>query len=344
MNWQGKATSVLRLCGLALVLAACEARPGYGPVSPGVMARLEKKSRAPSDLGVIAIGGRMFFRSDLKAPDETRVKFKTDSGIPRIACRLNGGGPVRMMLDTGSQRTVLDGAVAAANRVDVIKVTEADFTLAGIAGNEKAMVGMLSPLSFANATVDHYPCLIRTHHNQVHHGPFWTRSIELNLLGFDLPLRLCRYLTVDFAREELVFGFRTDHAPSGNAVQSVPLVIRGGLPWVKLKARGIEWHAVVDTGSSFGVEVHEELAKRLRILDDARAIRRGLINAAIGGTVEARDAGVRIARIDALEGLGPVQRDAEVAISPGIPRVGSHFLRDYRVTFDLNRKRLWLEQ
>ena len=344
MNSTGKAAFYLGLPGLALALAACEARPGYGPVSPGVMARLEKKSRAPSDLGVISIGGRMFFRSDLKAPDEMRVKFETDSGIPRIGCRLNGGGPVKMMLDTGSQRTVLDGAVAAANGVDVIKVTEADFTLAGIAGNEKAMVGMLSPLSFANATVDHYPCLIRTHHNQVHHGPFWTRSIELNLLGFDLPLRLCRYLTVDYAREELVFGFRSDYAPAGKVVRSAPLVIRAGLPWVKLKAGAVEWNAVVDTGSSFGVEVHEELAKKLRILEGARAIRSGLINAAIGGTVEARDAGVRIARLEALEGLGPVHRDAEVAISPGIPRVGSHFLRDYRVTFDLKRKRLWLEQ
>ena len=344
MIWMGKATHTLGLPLLVTALVACEARPGYGPVSSGVMERLEKKSRAPSELGVISIGGRMFFRSDLRAPDETRVKFEADSSIPRITCRLNGGGPVKMMLDTGSQRTVLDGAVAAANGVDVIKVTEADFTLAGIAGNEKAMVGMLSPLSFASATVDHYPCLIRTHHNQMHRGPFWTSRIELNLLGFDLPLRLCRFLTVDYIREELVFGFRKDHTPEGREVRSVPLVVRGGLPWLKLKAGGVEWLAVVDTGSSFGVEVNEDLARKLRILDGARAIRGGLINAAIGGTVEAREAGVKIARLDALEGLGPVQRDAEVAISPGIPRVGSYFLRDYRVTFDLRRKRLWLER
>ena len=35
---------------------------------------------------------------------------------------------------------------------------------------------------------------------------------------------------------------------------------------------------------------------------------------------------------------------AEVDISPGMPRLGSFFLKDYRVTFDFQRKRLWLER
>ena len=120
--------------------------------------------------------------------------------------------------------------------------------------------------------------------------------------------------------------------------------MRGGLPWLRLRSRGVEWLAAVDTGSSFGVEVNEVTARKLGILEKAKSIRPGLINAAIGGTVEARDAGVKLARLERLEGLGPVRTDAEVAISPGIPRVGSHFLRDYKATFDLSGSRLWLER
>jgi predicted aspartyl protease len=341
------ATDLFRACGIAIMLmmsAGCETRPMYGPVSDGVKATLKKNTRPPRELGVVTVGDRIFFQSHLAAPDETRVRFDADSWIPRVQCRLNGGQPVGMMLDTGSQRTVLDGAVAAEHQVKVLDFDTTEFMLAGVVGKEKAMVGLLSPLTIASASISQYPCLIRTHQNAVHIGPFWREKIDLNLLGFDLPLRLCSYLTVDYPRGEIVFGFKKVFQPTSKNRVTEPLIISNALPHVRLRVKNVEWLALIDTGSSFGVEVDQRLAAKLGIDKGAREIRSGLINAAIGGTVDPKSVGVRLAEVDALQGLGPLHRDAEVAISPGTPRVGSYFLKDYRVTFDLRRNLLWLER
>jgi predicted aspartyl protease len=342
-----KAAKHLQHCcmaGMLLTVSGCETQPVYAPVSDGVKETLKKNTRPPGELGVITSGDRIYFQSHLAAPDETRVRFEADSWIPRVQCRLNGGEPVGMMLDTGSQRTVLDGAVAAENEVKVLDFDTTQFMLAGVVGKEKAMVGLLSPLTIASASISQYPCLIRTHQNAAHIGLFWREKIDLNLLGFDLPLRLCSHLTVDYPRGEIVFGFRQTFQPASRNCVSEPLVIHNALPHVRLRVGDVEWLALVDTGSSFGVEVDRHLGARLGIDRNAREIRGGLINAAIGGTVDPKSAGVKLAEVDALQGLGPVHRDAEVAISPGTPRVGSYFLKDYRVTFDLRRKLLWLER
>ena len=44
-----------------------------------------------------------------------------------------------------------------------------------------------------------------------------------------------------------------------------------------------------------------------------------------------------------LEALGGQYEAAEVDVTLGLPSLGSYFLKDYRVTFDMEQGQLWLE-
>jgi hypothetical protein len=114
------------------------------------------------------------------------------------------------------------------------------------------------------------------------------------------------------------------------------------VPFIDLKAKGVKWSCIIDTGSFNGIEIDEAIAKKLGVQDQGKIVE-GLILVAVGGMVSSDKARLRTVTLPEITLLGESHKQAEVDISPGIPRVGSFYLKDYRVTFDFRQKRVWLE-
>jgi hypothetical protein len=63
----------------------------------------------------------------------------------------------------------------------------------------------------------------------------------------------------------------------------------------------------------------------------------------VGGAVKPQDAGVRVITVPELSMIGSAFKNPQIDVMPGPARIGTFFLKDYRVTFDFRRKTLWLE-
>lgn len=122
----------------------------------------------------------------------------------------------------------------------------------------------------------------------------------------------------------------------------MPFRLQHGVPFVTLKSGKVTWEAIVDTGSFNGVEISEDVAMRLGVHRSGTPVR-GLHLLSIGGTVTSEQINLRTVRLPEVRFMGGRYTNAEVDISPGPPRVGSGFLKDYRVTFDFKKRSLWLE-
>lgn len=338
---------VLLAAGSGL-LAACNMRPHYAPVSDGTLKKLEKQVKSAADLGVSQKGGTIAYDAKVDGPPAVTVPLAVNSIIPTLRCWLNGSKkPTPLMFDSGAQVSLIDADTAVRNGIGIIDPRTTNITVMGVMGKEKMLAGIFSPIDFGGTKLSRQLCLVRMNRNETRWmGPLMKEQVSMDLLGFDMVRQWCRYVTIDYPAHKLTFGFKEDfHPPKpGPRAWSMPLIMEGGLPNVVLESRGIRWLSLVDTGSAFGVEIDESLAAELDLLKSAKLVDPGLLNTAIGGMAEATDAGVKIATLKKLEGLGPTHRDAEIAISPGGARVGSYFFKDYKLTMDLRRQLLWLER
>lgn len=342
--------AVLRLLcqpACVLILTACAMQPSYTPVPESVMRKLSKQVKSAEELGVVRRGGAIAYDSKVSGGPVATVPIAVNSVIPTLRCWLNGSKkPVALMFDTGAQISLIDAETALHSRVGVVDPRTTNITVMGVMGKEKMLAGLFSPLDFGQSQLTRQLCLIRTHQNQARWmGPLMKEKVSMDLLGFDVVRQWCRYVTVDYRAHTMTFGFKSDFAPpAGPRVWKVPLVLEGGLPTVVLESGGIRWLALVDTGSAFGVEIDESLAAELDVMRNARLVDPGMVNTAIGGMADVNTAGIKVTTLKSLNGLGPVHKDAEIAISPGGARVGSFFFKDYRLTLDLKRQLLWLER
>jgi hypothetical protein len=241
------------------------------------------------------------------------------------------------MLDTGAARLVMGARSAAKARVPTVKAGEVQATMIGVVGTEPGLVGMLGPLTIGTWQVPSWPCFVRTFES---HGQ--GASYPENILGFDLAARWCSFLTVDYRSRQSVFGFGLGYRPRGPRISQAPFHLRDGVAFITLESGGVSWEAVVDTGSFNGIEIDEAIAKKLGVQDQGQVVK-GLVLMAVGGAVTSDQARLRSIMLPSLKLLGARYPRARVDISPGIPRVGSGFLRDYRVTFDFQQRKLWLE-
>ena len=323
-------------------------KPCYAPVPEGVMRKLEKQVHAAKDLGVTHRGSGVSYDAKIEGPGSVTLPLAVNSVIPTLRAPINGAKePTVFMFDTGAQISLIDADTAVAANVSILDPSTTNITVMGVMGKERMLGGLLAPLQLGEAKITRQLCLVRTHQNETRWmGPLMKERVNMDLLGFDIVRQWCRHITVDYPQHKLTFGFKDDFKgpAAGRRSWKVPLVLEAGMPFVVLESRGIRWLALVDTGSAFGVEVDESLAAELDILKHAKPVPAGMVNTAIGGMADVKEAGIRLAMLKKLEGLGPVHENAEIAISPGGARVGSFFFKDYRLTMDLKNQVLWLER
>lgn len=325
------------LACLALLLPGCRMAAGHGPVSAGTMRKLQADTISKEEF-VKRLGGLdQSIRRSLPAANVT-VPFVLQSGTPVIEMQGPGGQPMKALLDSGAARLVMGAQSAVKAGVPVIDAKEVRATMLGVVGQESGLVGVLSPLRIGTWNLPAYPCFVRTYEN-IGEGV----AYPANILGFDLPTRYCTYLTLDYKKKQATFGFHNAFRPNSLMKRSsAPIRIQQGVPFIDLKSKGVKWTCIIDTGSFNGIEIDEAIAKKLGVQDQGKIVE-GLILVAVGGTVTSDKARLRTVTLPDITLLGGTYKQADVDISPGIPRVGSFFLKDYRVTFDFRAKRLWLE-
>jgi len=266
------------------------------------------------------------------------LPFKMIAGVPCIEATVGQGKTIQMMIDTGAARVMMHAGTAAKHGFPIVRADQAQVTMVGIVGNEQGRLGIAAPLQLGSWEMVGYPCFIRTQENRI-----LGAQLPENILGFDLPSHSCSYLTLDYRKRLVTFGFSGLFTPQADKKSSyAPFVIIGDVPFIIAESKGQRWKSLVDTGSFNGIEIDETVARKLAVQDKGKPVV-GLYLAAVGGTVSSAAAKLRTVTLPNIDLLGGNYAKPEIDISPGIPRVGSFFLKDYCVTFDFRRKRICLQ-
>ncbi len=325
------------LAALCVSLSACAPLPEHGPVDGDVLQKLEAHPITRAEFAQ-RLQSPSLQRSLTPAVPTVTVPFGLVSGIPWIKAGLNGRTGVPMMLDSGAARMLIHARTAADHGMPIVRAEEMQVQIHGVIGSEQGRVGLITPLQIGDWKIEGYPCYVRTQENKLGRQRF-----PSNIFGFDLPSRVCTYLTLDYPRRQVTFAFRDAYQPTpGMKVAHAPFRISQNVPFIKVTSKGHTWDCLVDTGSFNGVEINQELAVKLGVEKEGKIVQ-GMFLMSVGGTVSSADAGLRSVILPDITLLGSSFQQAQVDISPGIPRVGSYFLKDYRVTFDFRRSQIWLE-
>lgn len=328
----------LSLAGcLVMLFTGCQNTPQHGPVSArtlkALVRRAEPKQAFLSRLNQVDRGIRAALPT---AP--VHVPWALQTHPPVILVRSGKARPLRLMLDTGAARMVMGAESAAKLALPTVNANEVQATMIGVVGKETGLVGMAGPLGIGDWQIPAYPCFVRTYHTSGHNDAY-----PDNILGVDLPARYCRYLTLDYLNQEAVFGFGQGYRPRSHQCSSVPFFMKEGVIFIELQSGKVKWQAILDSGSFNGIEISEAIARRLDVQDQGQVVQ-DLVLIAVGGTMSSKDAKLRRLKLPYVQMLGERYETPEVDISPGLPRVGSKFLRDYRVTLDFDQRRVWLER
>lgn len=324
------------------VLAACHTAPllDHREIPAKMKAGLEANSRAPT--AQEAQRGEIKIHAAIVADKPSSLRMSLRNGVPTVPARINRGASLPLVVDTGSQGCVLEARTASAHRVTVLDPSAASMTLGGTTGNEKAWIGLPEEVVIGSLTLRRFPFFVRMHETRVNLGPWRKREISLDLIGMNALSRSCRYLTLDFPAGRIVLGAATRFTPpSGKGVWKAPLIIRNGLPYVKLHTEGSSWLALVDSGFNGLIDMDKATAQRLGLLKKARptnAFRVGL-----GAPVEGEASQFGVVSLPQLDSLGPRMVNIPTLIVPQRSKLGCALLRPFRVTLDFDRGLLWLE-
>lgn len=247
-----------------------------------------------------------------------------------VAVTLNGRGPFRMMVDTGSSVTVLTPACAAAANLEP---AEADLppadSLNGFDHSADVQPILLRTLDIGGARFEGVSAGI---------SPDLVAAAHANGQAFDGVLGFSLFsdviVALDFPGRRLVLShdFPTTLPPirAELAVREVREV-----PLVTARFAGEEFELAVDTGSNSGVVIPAALARTARWKAEPR----------IGRLVTALGESGReiVGRLSGEVHFGAVaQIEPVVGVSDGSASVGVGFLQHFCVVFDEAHDKLWL--
>lgn len=263
-------------------------------------------------------------------------------GLPVVEVKINQGEPVPLLVDTGSEVNVLEARVALSRQVRVLPVSQLSTTIVGTQGSERALVGVPSSMEIGPWHLRNIPCVVRTYENHLVVSPFEHHNIGFNVLGMDLVTHTCRYLTLDYAAQQVTFGIgQTFPRPAGRRVWSAPLSFREGIPYVTLHSDHQKWSTMVDTGYNGLVEIDKGTATRLDLLGQSVASR--VTRVGVGSPSAGEKTELRVVMLPGFESLGPQMINIPASIVPDRSKIGTGLLRPFRVTLDFKRRLLWLE-
>lgn len=339
---------LLRLLGsltLAAAAVGCTGLPVHqqSPVDEGLMSQLQSQSLNFKQIGLLDRKGELHFSGRWDAPASVTVPMELRGGLPSVQCRINGGSPQWMIIDTGSQGCVMEAQTAVDHRVQIIDPAMTDLKIIGVLGSESALMGVPQSFSVGGWQVYQFPFLVRTQKNRLLTAwPFGRTNLEFDVLGMSMISSMCSYLTLDYVAGKATFGFKGSYtAKAGNRSWHCPLSFTKRLPHVDVRSNGRDWHALIDTGATSVAEMNQGTAKGLGLLQSARQISGSRLGV---GTSTAKPSTIhKVVTIPAIEKLGPKILNVPALVVGDFNKIGTGMLRPFRVTLDFKAQRLWLE-
>ena len=270
-----------------------------------------------------------------------KVPMYYEGGVPYLKVSLNGHKPKKFMLDTGAASSVFDAEQAV--EYGLRTVPQIRPTMAGILGNEPGMAAVIPTLQIGTWRLENLPCIIRMQRTAVGSG-ILKEHLGISLLGVNLVAKQCKYLTLDFLKDEFEFGFtRSFPGTVRKHMHKTSLSMKYGVPTTLLKCRKLAWEAVVDSGSVFGVQLDRRVAEVLGYRNGGWDVGGNYLITGVGGAQTPKEANVRVLEFKALGLFGSYYPFAQVDVMPGPSRLGTYLLEDYRVTLDFEHNALWVE-
>ncbi len=310
-----------------------------------VPADIEKQLHAqavkPSEASLVKGGMKVNTRSLPPPEGVLKVPMFYERGIPHIKVSLNGHKPKKFMLDTGATFSVFDAEQAV--EYGMKTVPQVRPTMAGVLGKEPGMAALIPTVQVGSWRLENLPCIIRMQRTTAGTG-ILKENFGISVLGVHLAANHCKYLTLDFLKEKVEFGFnRSFPGQTRKHIHKANLSMAHGVPTTLLKYGKISWEAVVDSGSVFGVQLDQQVAQVLGYKNGGWYVGGNYLITGVGGAQSPKDARVRVLEFMALGLFGSRYPFAEVDVMPGPSRLGTYLLEDYRVTLDFEHKVLWVE-
>jgi len=307
-----------------------------------MQSRLQALAVPASELKEVK-GGFLNVRSRSLPPPEgvLRVPMYYENGIPHIKVSLNGRKPRKFMLDTGATFSVFDAEQAI--EYGMRTVPQVRPVMAGVLGKEPGMAALVPTVQIGSWKLENLPCIIRMQRTAWGTG-ILKEHLGVSVLGVHLAAKHCKYLTLDFLKEKVEFGFMRSFAgKTRRHMHQARLSMHHGVPTTVLKHGKIAWEAIVDSGSVFGVQLDQSTAQVLGYRNGGWHVGGDYLITGVGGAQSPKDAKVRVLEFNALGLFGSYYPFAEVDVMPGPSRLGTYLLEDYRVTLDFEHKVLVVE-
>ncbi len=310
-------------------------------VPADITARLQAQTAPASAITVKEGAVKMNIKSTPPPEGVLKVPMYYENGIPHIKVSLNGRKPKKFMLDTGAAYSVFDAEQAL--EYDLKTVPQIRPTLSGVMGKEPGMAAVISTMQIGSWPLQNMPCILRMQRTAWGSG-ILKEHLGVSVIGVHVAAGHCKYLTLDFLREEVEFGFtRSFPGKVRKHMHKSNLVMQNGVPATTLKFAGISWNAIVDSGSSFGVQLDQHTARVLGYKDGGWHVGGNYLITGVGGALTPAQAKVRMLEFQALGLFGSQYPFAQVDVMPGPSRLGTYLLEDYRVTLDFEHHILWVE-
>jgi len=337
---RGTACMMLTIAGIG-----CGGLPVHQqrPVDVALMNTLKSQKLNLKTSGILDRGGELHFRGKWDSPASVTVPMQSRGGFPCVQCRINGGAPQWIIVDSGSQGCVMEARTAVDHRVQVVDPSLTNFKIIGVLGSEPVLMGVPESFSIGGWQVYQFPFLVRTQKNQLLVSwPFWRADLDFDVLGMSMISSMCSYLTIDYLAGTATFGFKGAYAPKpGHRAWHAPLVFYKKLPHVDLRSNGKDWRALIDTGATAVAELNEGTAKSLGLLHSARNIAGSRVGVGIPDATDSKPQ--RLVKIPSIERLGPNIRNVPALVVGDFNKIGTGLLRKFRTTFDFKAQRFWLE-
>jgi hypothetical protein len=270
-----------------------------------------------------------------------KVPMYYENGIPFIKVRLNGRKPKKFMFDTGATFSVFDAEQAV--EFGMRTVPQVRPTMSGVLGNEPGMAALIPTVQIGSWKLENLPCILRMQRTAWGSG-ILKEHLGISVLGVHIAAANCKYLTLDFLREEVEFGFtRSFTGKTRKHMHKSSLSMKSGVPTTTLKHGRYQWEAVVDSGSVFGVQLDEKVASVLGYKKGGWQVGGNYLITGVGGAQTPDQAKVRVLEFKTLGLFGSRYPFAEVDVMPGPSRLGTYLLEDYRVTLDFEHGLLLVE-
>lgn len=310
---------------------------------PEEMQRQLQAQAIPASQMKVTDKGGINIRTHSVPPPEgvLKVPMYYEGGVPYLKVSLNGHKPKKFMLDTGAASSVFDAEQAV--EYGLRTVPQIRPTMAGVLGKEPGMAAVIPTLQIGTWRLENLPCIIRMQRTAVGSG-ILKEHLGISLLGVNLVAKHCKYLTLDFLKDEFEFGFTRSFAGKVRKhMHKTSLSMKYGVPTTLLKCRKLAWEAVVDSGSVFGVQLDRRIAEVLGYRNGGWDVGGNYLITGVGGAQTPKEANVRVLEFKALGLFGSYYPFAQVDVMPGPSRLGTYLLEDYRVTLDFEHNALWVE-